>query len=232
MGETIITRRVLLSRAAIGAAAVGIFGKSAFAQQAAVAATTAKAEPFVPAAEDLMREHGVLERIMLIYEAAAAVPAGDQKIWPGETIIQAAGLVKSFIHDYHEELEEKHIFPLFKAGPEAELVKVLLAQHVAARKLTADIIAKGKDSAARMVVCDGMAKFCRMYRPHAARETTELFPEIQSLMTHDAYVKMSDEFEDQEHKLFGEDGFEKAVAQVARMEKAMGINDLSQFTPS
>ena len=32
-------------------------------------------------------------------------------------------------------------------------------------------------------------------------------------------------------KLFGEDGFEKIVAQVAQIEKALGIYDLAQFTP-
>jgi hypothetical protein len=31
--------------------------------------------------------------------------------------------------------------------------------------------------------------------------------------------------------LFGEHGFEKIVAQVAEIEKSLGIYDLSQFTP-
>jgi hypothetical protein len=34
-----------------------------------------------------------------------------------------------------------------------------------------------------------------------------------------------------EHWLFGEDGFEKMVQRVANLEKAIGINDLAQFTP-
>jgi len=38
-------------------------------------------------------------------------------------------------------------------------------------------------------------------------------------------------YEKKEHQLFGEDGFEKMVDQVAGLEKGLGIYDLSQFTP-
>ena len=37
--------------------------------------------------------------------------------------------------------------------------------------------------------------------------------------------------EKREHQHFGEDGFEKAVAQVAELEKKVGLYDLAQFTP-
>jgi hemerythrin-like domain-containing protein len=70
-----------------------------------------------------------------------------------------------------------------------------------------------------------------MYRPHEAREDTVLFPAIRSLMTAKEFDKLGDQFEDREHQLFGEHGFEKIVAQVAEIEKSLGIYDLSQFTP-
>ena len=34
-----------------------------------------------------------------------------------------------------------------------------------------------------------------------------------------------------EHQLFGEDGLEKMVDQVAEIEKKLGIYELAQFTP-
>jgi hypothetical protein len=58
-----------------------------------------------------------------------------------------------------------------------------------------------------------------------------LFPAIRSLMTAKEFDEMGDRFEDKEHQLFGEHGFENIVAQVAEFEKALGIYDLSQFTP-
>ncbi|HBN07806.1 MAG TPA: hypothetical protein DD435_03860 [Cyanobacteria bacterium UBA8530] len=45
------------------------------------------------------------------------------------------------------------------------------------------------------------------------------------------YDEYSDIFEDKEHELFGPRGFEEIVDQVANLEKALGIYDLSQFTP-
>jgi hypothetical protein len=41
---------------------------------------------------------------------------------------------------------------------------------------------------------------------------------------------MGDMFEDREHALFGEHGFENIVAQVTEFEKTLGIYELSQFT--
>jgi hypothetical protein len=42
---------------------------------------------------------------------------------------------------------------------------------------------------------------------------------------------LGDEFEKKEHQLFGEEGFEKYVGEVAAIEKMLGIYDLGQFTP-
>ncbi len=44
-------------------------------------------------------------------------------------------------------------------------------------------------------------------------------------------MELGDIFEGKELKLFGKDGFEKTVAQVAEMEKRLGIYELAQFTP-
>ena len=43
---------------------------------------------------------------------------------------------------------------------------------------------------------------------------------------------MAEAFEKKEHELFGEDGFEKMVDRVARLERSFGIGDLAQFTPA
>lgn len=69
-----------------------------------------------------------------------------------------------------------------------------------------------------------------MYRPHFAREDTVLFPAICSVMTPEEYDALGEQFEDQEYKLFGENGFENVVEQVAGLEKTLRIYDLSGFT--
>jgi hypothetical protein len=42
--------------------------------------------------------------------------------------------------------------------------------------------------------------------------------------------EMSEKFEEIEHQLFGEDGFEDAVRKVATIEDALGYANIAQFT--
>ena len=69
-----------------------------------------------------------------------------------------------------------------------------------------------------------------MYRNHAAREDTIVFPAWKETMSTDQLDEMGDKFEDIEQDQFGEDGFENAVAQIGDIESALGLDDLAQFT--
>jgi len=60
--------------------------------------------------------------------------------------------------------------------------------------------------------------------------TRSYSPPCHSIMTAAQFDQMGDKFEDKEQELFGKSGFEKIVAEVAGMEKALGIEDLNQFT--
>src|SRR5438132_11296739 len=54
--------------------------------------------------EDLMREHGVLKRVLLIYgEVLRRIDAKQD--FPPEALVEAAGIIRSFVEDYHEKLE-------------------------------------------------------------------------------------------------------------------------------
>jgi hemerythrin-like domain-containing protein len=88
---------------------------------------------------------------------------------------------------------------------------------------------KADDDRHRLVA--SIQSFITMYRPHAAREDTDLFPMLRSLVSAHEYDAMAEDFEKKEHQLFGKDGFEKMVQRVASLEQAIGINDLGQFTP-
>ncbi len=193
-------------------------------------------EEGVSPAEDLMREHGVLRRILLVYgEAVRRIEAGEAP--PSQPLADAAAIVRSFVEDYHEKLEEDSLFPRFrKAGRLVDLVEVLLEQHRAGRRLT-DATAKlatpeaMKDPAQRRALADSLRQFIRMYAPHAAREDTVLFPALRTVLSEHDYGELGEAFEDKEHKLFGDEGFQRMVDRVAAIEKQLGVYDLSQFTP-
>jgi hypothetical protein len=139
-------RHFLAASAALGLSTI-ISSGNVLADET-VANKKSEDEEDISAPEDLMREHGVLNRILLIYEEGLRRLRAKQDV-PPEVFHKPAALVRSFVEDYHEKLEEEFIFPAFE----------------------------------------------------------------------------------KQHKLFGEDGFEKAVDEVAAIEKQLGIYDLANFTP-
>ncbi len=197
---------------------------------AAHAAGKQKKEPEVAPGEDLMREHGVLRRVMFLYdEAARRLEAGDKA--PLDALAAAAGIVRKVIEDYHERLEENFIFPpMEKAKKLTELTATLRRQHDAGRTVTANIV-KLSDSSDGKKLAELLRIFNRTYRPHAAREDTVLFPAFHDLLGEKAYRELGEQFEDEEKKKLGHEGFEGAVAQVAKLEEQFGMADLDQFTP-
>jgi len=61
----------------------------------------------VTATEDLMREHGVLRRALLIYTATATKLREDHVAFPAEPLRKTATLFRDFGEEYHEKkLEE------------------------------------------------------------------------------------------------------------------------------
>lgn len=194
-------------------------------------------EEEIPATEDLMREHGVLDRLLLIYEEALRRLVSKREVAP-EAFHKPAEVVQSFVENYHEKLEEKFIFPEFeKRNTLVDLVAVLRRQHAAGRTLTEVILARSSggrfqtDDSARRELVAACRSFIRMYRPHAAREDTVLFPEFREVLPADQIEELGEQFEEEEDRLFGEGGFRNTVDQVAAIEKQLGIDDLARFTP-
>jgi hemerythrin-like domain-containing protein len=220
----------------IVSAALGAPGLAALAVPARGDDKEEKPEEEVAAAEDLMREHGVLNRVLLIYEEALRRLRGKEEVGP-EVFHKTATLVRKFVEDYHEKLEENFIFPEFeKRNQHVELVQVLRKQHQAGRDVT-DLILRNaapdqfRKPEARQDLARACRGFIRMYRPHEAREDTVLFPALHKVLTPKRLKELGEQFEKEEDRLFGDEGFEKTVDQVAAIEKQLGIYDLAQFTP-
>ena len=225
----ILERRKFLSR--IGKTALAVAGGYVIAINPARAADEGNESDIGPI-EDLMREHGVLRRVLLIYEEGLRRIAAHQD-YAGNPFLTGAQLIRRFIEDYHEKNEEKFIFPkLQKAGAEAGRdVAILLEQHQAGRKLTDEIIRVAAINAKDNRLVDPATQFIRMYRPHAAREDTIVFPAFHQAVSEKEFESIGDQMEKQEHKLFGEGGFAKIVEAVAEEERALGIYELDRFTP-
>ena|ERR1043165_212299 len=190
----------------------------------------------VTATEDLMREHGVLRRALLVYTAAATKLHSNPSSIPPDALQKTAKLFRAFGEEYHEKkLEEAYIFPAVKqAGGEAAIYPdILVTQHNRGREIT-DYIINVTQNAKLGGNAEDLAKaldaFVLMYRNHAAREDTIIFPAWKQTLTDKQLDEMNDKFEDIEHEQFGEDGFEDAVKQISAIESSLGLADIAQFT--
>jgi hemerythrin-like domain-containing protein len=231
-----MNRRDLLSIACGGLVLSCCSGAAAAMAMKAPAAKEEK-ESEVTAVEDLMREHGVLRRVLFVYSECAV----RLRIIPGAiplgALAGAAGLFRSFGEDYHEKkLEEDYIFPAVakSPGPAAAYPDILIAQHQRGRQITDYILSMTQQTSLDPSDAEQLAKaldvMVRMYRPHAAREDTVVFPVWKTTLTPEQMHEMNEKFEDIEHQMFGEDGFEKAVRQISEIETELGMTDLAKFT--
>jgi hemerythrin-like domain-containing protein len=195
------------------------------------------------AVEDLMREHGVLRRALLVYRAYAqrlrVEPAGSV---PAEPLQKTAQLMRTFGENYHErKLEEGLLFPVLRRlpGPIAAYPATLTAQHNRGREITDYVLAStkaGRIGAGQVqALTRALETFSLMYEQHAAREDTVVFPAWQAALANDRSGKdrlaeMAQQFETIERAEFGQHGFADAVATIADIERSLGLSDLAQFT--
>lgn len=191
----------------------------------------------VPPTEDLMREHGLLDRVLRIYEKVETQISKKEPV-NMKLLTDAATIIRDFIHNYHEVLEETYLFPLFelKDLPLAKLTMILRQQHTAGRAVTDMIIYRAtlpnaNDHHNLRLLAEDLKGFVEMYRPHEARENTELFPAVRSQVTAAEFERLTDIFEDTEEDKFGKNGYEKMVVRVADMEEELGIHNIRQYTP-
>lgn len=186
--------------------------------------------------EDLMREHGLLQRMLLIYDTAIMRMKNGVDFDP-QHINQTAQIIHDFIEEYHEKLEEDHVFPrLENANRLTGLTSTLRRQHKAGRKVTGRILqltgnGKSPDNEEQSELTGLMNAFNIMYRPHEAREDTVLFPAFKEILSENEYDALGEDFEKIEHQKFGQDGFFMVLDKVAAIEKQTGIYQLDQFTP-
>ncbi|MFL0198677.1 hemerythrin domain-containing protein [Clostridium sp. WILCCON 0269] len=190
--------------------------------------------------EDLMREHGVLHRILLIYKDTLKYLKGQKityKVNIYSVIYDAAIISQQFIENYHQKLEEKYVFPKFSKNLKYSiLINTLLSQHSAAQKLTNNILyyLSAKDVCSyenKLQLIRLLSLYINMYEPHSAREDTVVFPAFHELVNLEEFKKLGDRFEEIEEQKFGKNGFKHIVNKIAKIENVLSIYNLAQYTP-
>ena len=230
-------RRFLAATTALGIGTLGLSSGHARGDDKPKGDKRDQPEEDVGAAEDLMREHGVLNRILLVYEEGLRRLREKEEFTP-DVFHKPATLVRKFVEDYHEKLEEKFIFPEFeKAKKLVDLVKVCVSSTRRAAKVT-DVILRNavpdqfRKEDARKELVRSCEAFIRMYRPHEAREDTVLFPALHKILPAKRLNELGEQFEKEEDRLFGEEGFEKTVDRSPRSRSSWASTTSPNLLPN
>lgn len=186
--------------------------------------------------EDLSKEHGVLERLLLIYDKVINDAASGMG-FNARAINGATRIFKDYIGEHHDRCEERYIFPKFReANYIVELIDILQYQHDVAKRLTGEILERTSpgspmDESGVKRVTSLCCSLVYMYRPHMSREQTVVSPTFYDIVT-EGYIKdIKEEMEAEEKKLLGETGFRGLVGRVSEIEKEVGTHDLQQYIP-
>jgi hemerythrin-like domain-containing protein len=191
----------------------------------------------VGAAEDLMREHGILRRALLVYQESATRLRQDPGSVPPDTLEKAANLFRVFGEDYHErKIEEVFVFPIVKKSPGAPAmyVDVLLAQHERGREITDYVLSLTREDRIPSNSVESLARaldsMVRMYEHHAVIEDTVVFPVWKATVGEAELDALAAKFEEIESEHFGGDGFDTALKRMEEIETSLGLSNLEMFT--
>lgn len=191
----------------------------------------------VTAAEDLMREHGILRRALLVYREAVTRLRQDPSSIPPDTLEKVANLVRVFGEDYHEKkIEEVFVFPILKKSPgaPATYVDILLVQHDRGREITDYVLSLTREDRIPSNSVEPLARalesFVRMYEHHAVIEDTVVFPVWKAAVGEAELDALAAKFEEIESEHFGGDGFDTALRRMEEIETSLGLSNLEMFT--
>lgn len=186
--------------------------------------------------EDLMEEHSILRRALLIYEECIRRMNINEDFDPS-LLAEATNVIKVIIIYHHALLEHEYIFPRFReAGKYVKMCDILTDQHGRVGEQE-DLILKYANSDSinnpeeKEILINALKKSIRVFRPHIDREDTEMFPEFKMVVTAHEYYELGKKFKEIEYQKWGENGHRQMVDKIIHVEKALGINDLDSFTP-
>lgn len=180
-----------------------------------------------------MTEHGMLKRLLLVYQTASQRLAAGQTP-PVSAISETADIIGDYIEGFHEGLEEGFVFP--RVGPaHPGIVHTLLVQHDRGRHLTAAIGYLSSQNLKHEDVRTHLRRyvdlFVNMYSRHEAWEDTVVFPAIRAVTTEKTLDELAARFVDLENARYGESGYAHFLGRVEGIEQQLGIGNLASFTP-
>jgi len=157
-----------------------------------------------------------------------------QKDFPPAAVTNSAKIIRSFIEQYHEKLEEDYLFPRFRKHKLlVDLVDVLQAQHQAGRRVTEQILTLSQSGlksmgANRSSQLRSANSFGCTHRTRRAK-TQYCFRRCTRSFLATNTTRWGRSSKKKEHQMFGKEGFEGWCRAWRRSRSQLGIYELAQF---
>ena len=227
-----LNRRDWIKYFGMGGISLSIIGCKSFTPNETFKESTEEQNEITPS-EDLMFEHGVIERLLLIYNEFAKRIESNENV-SSKLISDTADIVRGFCENYHEMNEELYVFPYIEQmGSQTDLVKTLQRQHDLGRKVTDNIrkLAEQQNPDFKQLAKQ-MKSYTFMYIPHISRENSIIFRSLCKLMPENDYKELGENFERTEDEHLGENGYDNTLSKVISIETELGINNLVKYSPA
>lgn len=172
--------------------------------------------------KDFMFEHSILDRILLIFEG---IIKNHNKIIDCKYLKVLILILKIFIENHHEKMEELYVFPSMKSDNNKKLVKILIEEHKLSRILTSKILkyCDNNDVYNKNIefIKSLLQKFIDMYRYHESHENLEIYPEFEKNITKKEYVKINSLVEKNEKLILGKIKIKNIIQIIIKIEKIL-----------
>ena len=174
--------------------------------------------------EDVMYEHGIVRKLLVIYNKCIDIIQSENNPEIYSIVKQTALIIRKFVEEYHEFIEEEYIFPLFKNDFKYDkLIKELIKQHTISREIT-DKILELSDKKSKEELIKLIKQFNEIYAIHMYTEDLMIIRNVRKHISQEEFIALSKKFDEIEDELLGEHGFETILREVITIEQKLDIN--------
>lgn len=186
----------------------------------------------IPCIQDLMYEHSILVRILLIFEELIKKDIIFLENHNFRYINLLTKIIKIYIENHHEKMEEKYIFPQIRFNK--KIVTNLIIQHRLSNIITNKLIllTLNKHIYLKNInkIIELLKLYITLYRKHENIENTEIFPEFLKNISKEKYKKYGEEMEKHEKKILKNLKVKHFIKFIEYVEKQLNISNISLFT--
>lgn len=182
-------------------------------------------------AEYLYKNHGLLNRMILIYEELIRRLKNNIRIG-NKIVYYTAYIIKNYVENYHKT-NKIYIYPLLRTNNiEIEIIDELANLHKINKQLINHILKISENDfiSDKNELIFYMQQYIKISRYHTSREDTVIFPKFINLLDNETMIDYSWLFDEKQNEYLGLNGFNNYLNIIVSIEKYLNIHDLKEIT--